>query len=63
MEIFDLSNIPAYSYSAVGGKARGLHALSMAGLKIAQGFVITDSGMKRILIRRPITMWKAVWYW
>jgi len=42
MEIFDLSNIPAPSHSAAGGKARGLHALSMAGLKIAPGFVITD---------------------
>lgn len=42
MEIFDLSNIPSSSYSTVGGKAKGLHALSMAGLRIAPGFVVTD---------------------
>ncbi len=42
MEIYDLANIPESKYFSVGGKARGLNALSMAGLEIPGGFVITD---------------------
>jgi len=42
MEIHDLSDIPASRYPSVGGKAKGLHALSVAGLNIARGFVVTD---------------------
>lgn len=42
MEIYDLADIPKSRYFSVGGKARGLNALSMAGLEIPGGFVITD---------------------
>ena len=42
MEIYDLAAIPLTKLSVVGGKARGLHELSRAGLNIAKGFVIAD---------------------
>ncbi len=67
MKIYDLTAIPLAEYLKVGGKARGLHGLHIAGLNIAKGFVVTDiqneedyekaaghyarSGLKKVAVR------------
>ena len=44
MEIYELAEIPESILAQVGGKAKGLNALSKAGFNIGRGFVLTDVG-------------------